>query len=426
MITTTETTYQALKLDNSISLAESSKRLIAGFTLSMMKKPDQFAPGQFPIYLAKGEGAVVTDIDGNTYIDFICGLAANTLGHNHPAMTDAITKTLPQGLLHSLPTPLEVDAANAVVNMIPGAEMTRFFKTGADANSAAVRLARYLTGKEEIVTVGYNGWHDQYMFDTPGVPEVLTQLTHRLPLMVEEQEQAVFDLLTERSNSIAAIVLSLPYNRVVSPKFLQTLRDICSQENILFIWDEIVTGFRIALGGAQEYYGVKADLVTLSKGLAAGMPLSAVCGSTEIMEKMEKLQVSTTFGGETLSLAACLAALETYRTTQYIEHIARLGQQLKIAVNQTAQALGVPLRVQGYDPIPMFMFAKDPQTHVKYAVPFIAEMAKRGVLLRREVNFISGAHTQAQIETTVKAVEESLQAMLANRLFASHPSAEVS
>jgi aminotransferase MxcL len=164
---------ETLTLTKSFELAQRSKQLVAGFTQSMMKKPEQFALGHFPVYIEHGEGALVTDIDGNQYIDFICGLGANTLGHNHPVVIKAITDNLHKGLIHSLPAPVEVRTAETLVDMIPGAEMVRFFKTGADANSAAVRLARYITGKEHIVTVGYNGWHDHYMFDTPGVPETL-------------------------------------------------------------------------------------------------------------------------------------------------------------------------------------------------------------------------------------------------------------
>lgn len=412
------TTPESLNLANSERLAALAKQRIAGFTQTMMKKPEQFSPGHFPIYLRGGDGALVTDVDGNTYIDFIGGLAANSLGHNHPAVTQAITENLSAGLLHSLPAPVETQAANTIAEMIPGADMVRFFKTGADANSAAIRLARFLSHKEEIVTIGYNGWHDQFMFDTPGVPKALEALTHRMPLITENQESPVLELLRARSDKIAAVLLALPYNRKLKPTFVQALRDVCSQKNIVFIWDEVMTGFRLALGGAQEYFGVSADLVTLSKALAAGMPLSAVCGRREFMQEMEKLQVSTTFGGELLSLHVCIAALNEYRQSNTIEHIAQLGSRLKSEVNQISALLESPLKVVGYDPIPMFLFSPDPQQHIQFASPFLAEMAKRGVLLRREVNFISGAHTEAQIDTTVSAVRESLIAMKEQGLFA--------
>ncbi len=186
---------------------------------------------------------------------------------------------------------------------------------------------------------------------------------------------------------------------------------------MLFIFDEVVTGFRLAQGGAQEYFNVKADLVTLSKGIAAGMPLSAVTGSDTLMSQMEALQVSTTFGGEMLSLAVCNAVLKEYQRTDYIQRIAQLGALLKTEVNAISQQLETPLEIVGYDSIPMFLFAKDPEEHVKYAEPFLAEMAKRGILLRREVNFISGAHTEDDINFTITAIKSALTSMKSQGLF---------
>ncbi len=407
-----------LNFTHSQQLMVEGRELVAGFTQSMMKKPEQFALGRFPVYLQSGQGAEVTDVDGNRYIDYICGLGANALGHNHPAVVNAITHNLASGIIHSLPTPVEITAARALTEVIPGAEQVRFFKTGADANSAAVRLARFITGKEKIVTVGYNGWHDHYMFDTPGVPEIIQRYTHRMPLFTPQDEQPLLELIGKESEQLAAVLLSVPYNRTLTAEFVHQLRDLCKAKDILFILDEVVTGFRLALGGAQEYFNVRADLVTLSKGLAAGMPLSAVTGRRELMTQMEKLQVSTTFGGEMLSLEVCVAALDEYRSSGYIQHISKLGRQLKNGINAVAAELGTPLTIVGYDAIPMFLFSRNPQEHVKFAEPFVAEMAARGVLLRRDVNFLSGAHTAAHIEHTIQATKDALLAMQRGGLFA--------
>jgi aminotransferase MxcL len=407
-----------LSFSRSETLMKEGRELVAGFTQSMMKKPEQFALGRFPVYLQSGNGAEVVDVDGNQYIDYICGLGANALGHNHPAVVDAIQNNLANGIIHSLPAPVEITAARLLTEIIPGAEQVRFFKTGADANSAAVRLARFITGKEKIVTVGYNGWHDHYMFDTPGVPEVIQELTYRMPLFTPQDEQPLLDLVNEKGSELAAVLLSVPYNRELQPQFLRSLRDACKNKGVLFVIDEVVTGFRLAQGGAQEYFDVQADLVTLSKGIAAGMPLSAVAGRRELMAEMEKLQVSTTFGGEMLSLEVCCAALKEYRDTAYIQRIAAHGRRLKEGVNTVAQEVGAPLRVVGYDAIPMFLFSRNPQEHVRFAEPFVAEMAARGVLLRRDVNFISGAHTEAHIDHTINAVKGALQAMQQAGLFA--------
>ena len=410
-------------LEKSNALLADARDMIAGVTQSIMKKPEQFCLGKFPVYLESGNGAEVTDVDGNTYIDYICGLGANALGHNYPAVTAAISQNLHKGLLHSLPAPVEVKTAKALIDIIPHAQMVRFFKTGADANSAAVRLARFCTQKDKIVTVGYNGWHDHYMFDTPGVPKSIAEFTYRMPLFQPSDEQPLLDLIEEKGDELAAVLLSIPYNRELSPDFLQQVKKACNTHKVIFIIDEVVSGFRLAKGGAQEYFNVEADLVTLSKGLAAGMPLSAVVGKKALLDEMEKLQVSTTFGGEMLSLEVCAAAIDTYQTTNYISHIHALGKKLKEGINQAAERLNAPLRVVGYDAIPMFLFAKNPAVHVKLAEPFVGLMAAQGFILRRDVNFLCAAHTEQHIEKTIDAVTSALQQMLNDGLFTNESSA---
>lgn len=400
-----------LRLDQSQSLLERASGCIAGITQSMMKRPEQFAPGSFPVYLASGDGATVRDVDGNEYIDFISGLAANSLGHQHPAVLDAIERTVPFGLLHSLPAELEVRVAERLVRLLPNAQMVRFFKTGADATSAAARLARAATGRERLVTVGYNGWHDHFMYDTPGVPRALSELTTRMPLMRREDEEPLLSLVSQEGERLAAVILSIPYHRTLSAEFVRELRRLCAQRGAWFVLDEIVTGFRLALGGAQEYFGVQADLACFSKALAAGMPLSAVVGPKQRMQQMESLQVSTTFGGELLSLAVCEAALQVYEQTNYFEHIHELGRQLRGGVNRVAQDVGASLRVHGYDPIPTFLFDADPARHVPLMKRFVGLMAMRGVLLRRDVNFLCAAHEAAHVEHVITATRESLLEM---------------
>lgn len=407
-----------LRLERSNELLAQARQLIPGVTQSLMKRPEMFALGSFPVYLESGQGALVRDVDGNEYIDFICGLGANTLGHNHPAVVQALRAELERGLLHSLPCEVEVSATRELLALIPGAGMARFFKTGADATSAAVRLARHLTGRERVVAIGYNGWHDHFMFDTPGVPAALRELTLRAPLMAEAHEAELLDLIAQRGDAIAVVLLSLPYNRRVSARFLQALRERCSERGVLLAFDEVVTGFRLARGGAQEYFGVSADLVCLSKGIAAGMPLSAVAGPSALLKRMDELQVSTTFGGELLSLHACRAALGVYRGTDYIGRIAALGARLRAGINAEAEARGYPLRVVGYDPIPFFRMSEDQAIHVRWMEPFVGALAQRGVLLRRDVNFISGAHTEAQIDFTIAAAIDALAELSQRGTFA--------
>ncbi|MCP3144852.1 myxochelin B biosynthesis transaminase MxcL [Pyxidicoccus xibeiensis] len=402
-----------LRLDRSNQLLEEARRLVPGVTQSMMKKPEHFAPGAFPVFLVKGQGTLVEDADGQEYIDFISGLGANMLGHNHPAVVDTIRKHLEEGILHSLPTPVEVSSVQALIDVIPGAEMARFFKTGADATSAAVRLARHVTGKEKIITVGYNGWHDHFMYDTPGVPAALASLTTRMPLFTPPDEPALLAAIEKNASQLAAVLLSVPYNRPVTPEFMKQVRETCTAHGVLLVMDEVVTGFRLALGGGQEFFGVRADIVCLSKSIAAGMPLSAIAGPARHMSRLSELQVSTTFGGELLSLAVCEAVIAHYRKSDYIQHIAKLGRRLREGINAHAEQLGSTLRVSGYDAIPFFLFAKDPAEHAKKMLPFQAGMARRGVLLRRDVNFLCAVHTEEQIEHTIEMAAEVMRSLQA-------------
>lgn len=397
--------------ERSQALLERARRVVPGATQSMMKRPEHFAPGRFPIFLTGGRGALVRCADGYDYIDYVSGLGTNSLGHQHPALVAAARSVLETGFNHSLPHELELTAAEKVSSLLPNAEMVRFFKTGADATSAAVRVARAITQKDRIIAVGYNGWHDHFMFDTPGVPKAVAELSERRPLFIPPDEPALLERVKSGGNEIAAVVLSVPYNRTLTPEFLQDLRKTCTDAGVLLVFDEIVTGFRIALGGAQDFYGVQADIACYSKALAAGMPLSAVTGPRKYLEVMERLQVSTTFGGELLSLAVCVAALEVYQSTKYVSHLATLGRRLRDGVNRAATEAQSPLRVIGYDAIPFFLFDKDRPRHEALMAPFQAEMAARGVILRRDVNFLCGAHTEAQIDFTVAAAADSLRAL---------------
>ena len=403
-----------LVLTESHRLMEQARQLVPGLTQTMMKKPEMFAPGAFPVYLARGQGALVEDVDGQQYIDFICGLGANSLGHNHPAVVDTIRRHLEEGLLHSLPTAWEVSAARTLVEMIPGAEQARFFKTGADATSAAVRLARIVTGREHLITIGYNGWHDHFMYDTPGVPAVFSQYTQRMPLFEPPDEVALLERIEQNGAKLAAVLLSVPFNRPLTRDFMHTLRATCTRHGVLLIQDEVITGFRLARGGAQEFFDVRADFVCVSKALAGGMPLSAVVGPEKYLRKLADTQVSTTFGGELLSLAVCEEVLKVTARPGFIEHLAEMGRRLASGINARAERVGSPLRVLGYDAIPLLRFSTNPMENAKLTQPFQAAMARRGVILRRDLNFICSAHTAEQIDYTVDMAEASMRECLAS------------
>lgn len=395
-----------LDLRRSAELRRRAALVTPGLTHTYHKRPENFADGHYPVYLERGTGAQVRDVDGQTYVDFVAALGAATLGHNHPVVTNTVKEKSSRGLLLSLPTPAEVTAAELLAESVPGVETVRFLKTGAEACAAAIRLARLLTNRDEALLAGYHGWHDQLIGPSPGVPASLVSLTNRVELSCDEDDERLLAELRARGDRIACVMLSTPYHRELTAGFLTALRDACNATGVLLVLDEVVTGFRLAPGGLGQYLGVQADLVCFSKGLAAGAPLAAVAGPRSVMEGFERLRVSSTFAGETVSLEVMKAALRHYARTDYYTRIARLGRNLREGLNEVAAEAGTGPVAVGYDPMPCLRFAEDSAANARAAEAFLAGMARRGVLMRRDVNFITAAHREEHIQFALKAAAD--------------------
>lgn len=292
------------------------------------KSRTQYPVGASPLFLKRGRGARVWDLDDNEYVDFVSALASVTLGYGHPAVTAAVADQLPDGVILSLPHPLEVEVAERICAMVPCAEKVRFGKNGSDATAGAVRLARAWTGRDHVIVCGYHGWQDWYIGSTArhqGVPQAVRDLTHSVPY---NDLEAVERKFAARPGSVAAIILE-PMN-VAHPKpgYLEGLKELAHAHGALLVFDETITGFRYANGGAQEYFGVTPDLACFGKGLGNGFPISAVTGRADIMMLMEEVFFSFTFGGETLSLAAAKATLDVLATEPVTRHLADRGQEI--------------------------------------------------------------------------------------------------
>jgi glutamate-1-semialdehyde 2,1-aminomutase len=286
--------------------------LIPGATQTLAKGPGQYVCGVAPKYLARGKGCHVWDVDGNEFIDYGMGIGPLFLGYCYPDVDAAIREQLGYGITFSQMHPLEVEVAELIREVCPSAEMVRFSKTGADVTSAAIRLARAFTGRSRVLCCGYHGWHDWYIATTDraaGIPEAVGELTATF------QYNSTASLLDVIDEDTAAVILEPVVVEHPSPGFLHELRDVCRANGTVLIFDEMWTGFRRALGGAQEYFGVHADLVCYSKAIANGMPLSVLAGRRDIMHYCDRnVFFFTTFGGEALSLAAAKATISTLRT----------------------------------------------------------------------------------------------------------------
>lgn len=410
-----------LNLDESRRLYEEACALTPGGSQTAGKRPENLAFGHVPMFLERGEGCHVWDADGNRFIDYIGALGPVSLGYCYPPVDAAIAAQLRKGIIFSMMHPLEIEAARAMQALIPCAEMVRFFKTGAEATSAAVRLARARTGREVVLTNGYHGWHDLWTAeravpDDRGVPAAYKDHIAAFEFGAVEGAASLAARLHEFDGRAAAIVIEpVSYFAEDTGAYLTHVRDLANRHGVPLVFDEIVCGFRVARGGAQEKYGVVPDLACFAKGMANGMPVAALAGRRDFMEPLRDLFVSSTYGGETLSLAAVAAVCEVYRTEDVTGHMARLGRMLVAGFQEAIAASGLPMIAGGHPAMSGYLFqTPDPKRNHTLTTHFLKETAARGVLLRRNgLNFISYAHTEADIAATLDAIRAALTALAA-------------
>jgi glutamate-1-semialdehyde aminotransferase len=389
------------------SLWARAASLIPAGTQTLAKGPGQFVRGVAPKYLARGRGARVWDVDGNEYLDFSMAVGPLSLGYCYPAVDAAIRAQLESGITFSLMHPLEVEVAELVREVVPGAERVRFGKTGADATSAAVRLARAFTRREKVLCCGYHGWHDWFIATTDraaGVPGAVRDLSYTIPYDDLDAARSAIDEET------ACVILEPITFAQPRPGYLEGLREACDRAGALLVFDEMWTGFRLALGGAQERFGVRADLACFSKAVANGMPISLLTGRKDVMSLLERdVFFFTTFGGEALSLAAAKATIEEIRAKDVPAHLARLGRRLKDGYDAIARelSLGDVTACVGPDCRTMVTFAPAAGDPLLLKSLVQQELLRRGVLWQGFHN-LSFSHSDADVEEALAAYREVL------------------
>lgn len=401
------------KLTKSNEYWERAERIIPAGTQTFSKGPTQFVQGVAPIYLQRGKGSHVFDVDGNEYIDYVMALGPISLGYCYPRVNEAMARQLEQGITFSLMHPLEVELSELLVELIPCAEMVRFGKNGSDATSGAVRVARAYTGREKITCCGYHGWQDWYIGTTSrdrGVPESTKELTIPFEYNNIKSLERIF---IENKGEIAAVIMEPITMSEPKDNFLQDVKDLTHRNGAVFIFDEIVTGFRLALGGAQEYFGVTPDLATYGKGMANGMPLSALVGKKEIMKEFDEVFFSFTFGGEALSLAAAIATIEEIKEKNAVEHCTKQGGELKDSYNKLAQSFGLTDYTQciGLSAYNGFYFRDtkgDDSLEMKSL--FQQEVIKRGILTIG-VHLVCLSHSSEDVAKTLEAYEDAMKVL---------------
>lgn len=402
------------RFDRSAALYRRALETIPLASQTFSKSVLQTVEGAAPLFLERGEGCRVWDVDGNAYIDFVLGLLPVVLGYRDSRVDEAIQQQLENGISFSLSTELEIELAERLVRLIPCAEMVRFGKNGSDATSAAVRLARAHTGRDKVAVCGYHGWHDWYIGTTPrdlGVPDAVRALSTRFAFNDAKELEG---LLSAEPDAYAAVILEPAGLDDPAPGYLQTVRELCDRHGAILIFDEIVTGFRVSLGGAQETYGVVPDLASFGKALGNGMPISAVVGRRDIMRRMEDIFFSGTFGGEALSLAAAIATLDVLETENAPLRFARAGRRLRdgVAAIIDETDLGNEFTVKGPDWWPAVIPSGNGRAHAMLTASLIKqELVERGVLMGPTFNLCLAHDDDAIIDETLAAWREAAGAV---------------
>lgn len=374
------------------------------------KSRTQYPHGVSPFFIARASGSRAWDVDGNEYIDFVSSLASITLGYQDPDVTAAVREQLESGVIFSLPHPIETEVAELICEMVPCAEMVRFGKNGSDATSGAIRVARAFTGRDHVAVCGYHGWQDWYIGSTArnrGVPAATQALTHAFAYNDLESLRKV---LATQPGGFAAVILE-PMNAVDPlPGFLEGVKQLAHEHGALLVFDETITGFRYANGGAQELFGVTPDLATFGKGLANGYPVSAVAGRRDVMKLMEEIFFSFTFGGEALSLAAAKATLLKLKREPVAATLAARGKGILAGVGKVIadNGLGDVFSLSGH-PSWTFLNLKAARGHTPFDIKtlLMQELHQRGFLSVGTHN-VSYAHSEADIAALVAAYQEVL------------------
>lgn len=389
---------------------ERAERVIPLGSQTFSKSKTQYPVGYAPLFASHGLGGRIWDIDGNEYVDMVNGLLPNVLGYCDPDVNAAIRSQLNRGITLSLATELETELAEMLTDIIPCAEQVRFGKNGSDATTGCIRLSRAYTGRDRVMVCGYHGWQDWYIGSTTrnkGVPKAVQGLTHQVPY---NDLQAIEDLLKKHPEEFACMILE-PTNFVEPHKeFLSGLKHLLHSHGALLVFDEVITGFRLAIGGAQDFYGVKPDLASFGKSMGNGMPISAIVGRRDIMKEMEEVFFSGTFGGEALSLAASIAVIKKMKDLKVIPKLWEIGAKLNGEVSQLIAQynLSYVIELKGNDPWRLIA-VKPYKSETVEAIKTLlfTELYKKGVLAISTHN-ICWAHSDADIAWVAHAYNHAL------------------
>lgn len=414
-----------LLLERSNEWLERSEKVIPAGAQTYSKSWRHHIRGVTPIFLERGKGATVWDVDGNEYVDLIQGLLPNILGYANEEVNRAAYERAEEGHSFSLPHPIEVELAERLCEMIPCADMVRFGKNGSDATSGAVRVARAYTGREHVAVCGYHGWQDWYIGTTSrnaGVPQGVRDLAHPFPY---GDTDALDSILSAHKDQFAAVIMEPVNFYWPEAGYLEKVREITHRHGALLIFDEICSGFHFGLGGAQKIFGVTPDLACFGKAMGNGWPISCVLGRRDVMRTFEDAFVSFTFAGDVSAMAAANKVLDILEHGDAYARMSAAGTKLYDGAKVLAEAAGLKdaFRIIGHPHWAMFTFVdenglEDPLTRALW----LQEITRRGVLAIVTHN-ISAALNEAAVNKVLTAYAHAFKRVARARSVGVEPGA---
>ncbi len=403
-----------LNISKSLALYEEATTLIPGGVLGA-RKPGDFINGEYPIFLDRGKGAKLVDIDGNEFIDFLCGYGPIILGYREEEVDEAVYKQIKdKGFCFTLTQKFQNELAKKLTQIVPCSEMSIFLKTGSDATTAAIRIARAHTEKLKVMRCGYHGWHDWCIEMKGGIPKKFYEDVYEFQYNKLEQLE---ELMAEHGSDTAAIIMT-PFGHpnhqkmeIPEPGFLEGAREIADKYGAVLIYDEIRTCFRLAMGGAQELYGVTPDLTVLGKAMGNGYPISVVTGKKDVMMAAEsKLFISSTFFPNSEAFVAALKTIEIMERENVLENIWEKGKWFMEKIQETIDKHNVGAELTGVAPMFYITFKKDDTGAYKgKRKDFYTQLIRKGFFFTPFHHaYISYRHTREELELSLKAIDESL------------------
>ena len=402
-----------LNLENSFKLFEETQRLSPGGLMGI-RRPYNFIPGEYPIFIENGYGGHIVDVDGNDYIDMLCGYGPIILGYNEKEINNAVIEQMDKGFCFALVQPIQNQLEKRLVELIPSAEMAILVKTGSDATGVAVRIARGYTDKNLILRCGYHGWHDWCVEVEGGVPNAIRDLTREFPY---GDLDALEKLLRDNINDVAGIIITPVGHPLAAPVavppegYLEGVRELADKYKAVLIFDEIRTGFRVALGGAQERYGVTPDLSAFGKAMANGYAISACVGKEEIMKVAEKkVFISSTFFPNSLEMVAAMKCIDILERENVIESIWKRGEEFLTSLTSLVEESKVPASISGIPPMPFLTFEKVDNLYKERRNCFYTETIRRNLFIQPYHHwYIAHRHTDEDLACALNAIGEALE-----------------